>query len=58
MRLADKAGEATNSRRDNRQGKPRSSSGQSRDTRSKQHQDKPVANNAFAAAFSNAKKGR
>jgi uncharacterized protein len=57
MRLADKAAEAGNSRRENRQSKPRSSSGQSRDTRSKQ-QDKPVANNAFAAAFSNARKGR
>ena len=56
MRLADKAEEATNARRENRQGKPRNT-GQNREARSKQ-QEKPVANNAFAAAFSNAKKGR
>jgi uncharacterized protein len=58
MRLADKAAEAGNNKRIDRQGKPHSSSGKNRDARSKQHQDKPVANNAFAAAFSNARKGR
>ncbi|MBE9540222.1 MAG: RNA-binding transcriptional accessory protein [Proteobacteria bacterium] len=58
MRLADKAGEAAGNRRDSNRDKPRGNSERKNTDRSKQHRDKPVANNAFAAAFSNAKKGR
>jgi uncharacterized protein len=58
MRLADKAGEASNNRRENRPGQPHRKAGQKPQAGSLQQRDKPSANNAFAAAFSNARKGR
>jgi len=57
MRLADKASEVADDRRGKRPGQPQGRGKRNSPARAKQ-QDKPVANNAFAAAFSNAKKGR
>ncbi len=57
MRLADKASEAADDRRGKRSG-PSPGRGKRNAQAGSKQQDKPVANNAFATAFSNAKKGR
>jgi uncharacterized protein len=57
MRLTDKAEDAGNGRKEKQQDRAGNGSRQNRQAKPKQ-QDKPLANNAFAAAFSNAKKGR
>jgi len=58
MRLTDKAEDAANDRRGQRSGQSPGKASRNQRAGSKPQRDKPVANNAFAAAFSNARKGR
>ncbi len=58
MRLTDKAEDAANDRRGQRPGQSPGKASRNQRDGSKPQRDKPVANNAFAAAFSNARKGR
>jgi len=58
MRLTDKAEDAANDRRGQRPGQSPGKASRNQRAGSKPQRDKPVANNAFAAAFSNARKGR
>jgi uncharacterized protein len=58
MRLTDKAEDAANDRRGSRSGQPQGKASRNQREGAKQQRDKPVTNNAFAAAFSNASKGR
>ncbi len=55
MRLADKAENSATNQRENRQGKRQGKAGQHIPGNLKQKREQPVANNAFATAFSNAK---
>jgi uncharacterized protein len=66
MRLSDKAEEQTEKRGQGRHGGGKSGQGRQgrgdvnpgQQSRSNKGQDKPVGNNAFAAAFANARKGK